>query len=259
MALSLDIPHRLRKLGTPISSHFPLACASSTSFLVGATRSWRVRLEAPSSNVLSMLITICAKASARLTMAQSPWYNSTTPSDVVPKCSHAQVATEKLVRHTEEAATRQLHRTTSRRAFQVRHDFARGCSGLTAGNQGSNNFTDPYMPGTESIGDTIEGKSCCSHNLSWSGIFDEFSSYAKTFAKIGASEAPRLRSGDETWELTSFGWSSTAAMINWSEGLQVKWVSLNRETLCSMAKLLDQTSGCSCSVTPPYSKLCYDL
>ena len=72
MALDLFIPRKLRRLGTPISSHDPLACAASTSFRVGATRSWRVRLEAPSSTVPSMLITICAPASTCLTMAQSP-------------------------------------------------------------------------------------------------------------------------------------------------------------------------------------------
>ena len=130
MAFDLVIARKLRRLGTPISSHIPLACAASTSFLVGATRSWRIRLEAPSSNVPSMLITICAPVSACLTMAQSPWYSSTTPSDVVPKFTHAQVAREKLIRHTQETATKQLQRTTWRWACQLRHVLARGRSGL---------------------------------------------------------------------------------------------------------------------------------
>ena len=116
----------------------------------------------------STLIIICAQALARLTMAQFPWYNWTTPSNVVPKCNHAQVAKEKLIRHTEETAMKQLHRTTSRRAIRVSHDFARECSGLVLGNHGSKRFTEPYFSDTESVGDVIESKTGCSPNASYS-------------------------------------------------------------------------------------------
>lgn len=170
MDLSLDIPHKLRKLGTSISNHVPLTCASSISFLVGATRSWRVKLKASSNKVPSTLITTCVKPLILLTMAQSPWYNSTTSSNVVPKCNQAQVAKEKLIRNTQNAIMKQLQRITPRRVFQWRHVFARECSGLTLGNHDSIIFTEAYLSDTEFIDEVFSSKAVEGQQGEWTQL-----------------------------------------------------------------------------------------
>lgn len=86
---------------------------------------------------------------------------------MISKCNHAQVAKKKLIRHTKKTAMKQLHKTTSRRAIRVRHDFARECSGLVWGNHGSKRFTEPYFS-DESVGDVIESKTGRSSNVSHS-------------------------------------------------------------------------------------------
>lgn len=70
------------------------------------------------------------------------------------------MAREKFVMHTIEIAIKQPQMTTSRRDLRMRQVFARGFSGLTAGNHGSKCFTDPYKPGPASFEGPLVGEDC---------------------------------------------------------------------------------------------------
>lgn len=62
----------LRVEGTPVSSHFPLICAKSTSLRVGDVSSWAQLLLAPSSKVLRMLIVRFAQSVILFINEQDP-------------------------------------------------------------------------------------------------------------------------------------------------------------------------------------------
>lgn len=136
---------RLRKLETPISNHDPLACALSTSRRVGAASSWMVRLEAPNRSVARTLINMCIAELAHLTVLQSPSYNVATPSNVILYFFHAVTVSTRFVTNTVKAVIKQVHKTALRLLIQPCRVFARGFSGVIAGNHGSKSFTLPNV------------------------------------------------------------------------------------------------------------------
>ena len=141
------ILERFRKLGTPMSSHFCEECALSTSFLVGAAMSCMQRLEAPSSNVLRMLMKICATTSSRLTREQPPSYIGTTPRSAL-------YFTSRTINATTLASSTAVDVPSAVRSIAFlrdRRDRKVLWSGSTSGNHVRKISTCPYFKSLQSL------------------------------------------------------------------------------------------------------------
>lgn len=139
----LEMCRRFRKLGTPISSHDPFACAVSTSSRVGATTNCKQRLEAPSRSVLKTLMSTCNIVSYLATRLQSSWRMVVAPFMVLPSRVHANKDRVKFSEKIVTVSAKQVHSTTFLRFRFVRKVMACVSSSMTLGNQGARSSTVP--------------------------------------------------------------------------------------------------------------------